>query len=494
LVAFALELVRSRHHLATGHRLAAVALAVVCAVAAGAASPALADRARIERLVRLSGATPFPGPCGAIAIAERDAEVEPSIAVDPRAPRRIVVAWMQDDGRSNLVMASRDGGRTWTRVFVPGLTDCTGGSLSGAADPWLSFARGGKLLLSSGIANLPHLPGPTFGPQPMQVVSRSGDGGLSWSLPATVQFEPGVYSDKSAATADPLRRGRAYEVWTVRTGPEEVTGSAWFSRSSDGGRTWSPPRLVYDPGKQEVAPFNVAIAVLPHRVLLDVMTVDDSASNTTDVMAARSVDGGRTWSRPALIAHASGNPAIDPDTGTEIAGTPADASVTVGPDGVPTVAWSDIASPHSSRTLASRSRDGGRSWSRPVAVSRVRGQAIQASVAAAGDGTLGITWYDDRRDPGGSAAWEFDVWFASSRDGGRSWRRRHLAGPFDVNRAQAVEGVARRIGDYQSLAGLPHGFAAAFVQAPPRAKIGASDVFFAHVRTGHRPRRPGRRR
>jgi hypothetical protein len=316
---------------------------------------------------------------------------------------------MQDDGRSNLVMASRDGGRTWTRVFVPGLSDCTGGTVSGAADPWLSFARGGNLLLSSGIADLPHLPGPTFGPQPMQVVSRSGDGGLSWSLPATVQFEPGLYSDKSAATADPLRRGRAYDVWTVRTGPEEDTGSAWFSRSSNGGRTWSPPQLVYDPGEEEVAPFSV-IAVLPHRVLLDVMTVFDSAAGTSDVMAACSVDGGRTWSRPTLIAHASLTPAIDPHTGTEVAGTPGDASVTVGPDGVATVAWNDIASPHSSRTLASRSTDGGRSWSRPVAVARVRGQAIQASVAAAGDGTLGITWYDDRRDPGGSSS----AWISTS--------------------------------------------------------------------------------
>jgi hypothetical protein len=488
----ALDLVRSRHYLAAGKSLAAVALAVACAVAASAASPALAVRARVERLVRLSGASPFPGPCGASAIAPRDAEVEPSIGVDPRAPRRIVVAWIQDDGRSNLVMASGDGGGTWTRVFVPGLTDCTGGTVSAAADPWLSFTRGGELLLSSGIANLPHLPGPTFGPQPRQVVSRSGDGGLSWSLPVTVQFAPGVYSDRSAVTADPFRRRRAYEVWTVRSGPEEDTGSAWFSRSSNGGRTWSPPRLVYDPGKQDVAPFGV-IAVLPHRVLLYVTQV--VAPSFSDMMAARSVDGGRTWSRPALIAHASGNPAVDPDAGTVFLGPPASPSVTVGPRGVPTIAWNDIASPHSSRTLATRSRDGGRSWSRPVTVSRVRGQAIQASVAAAGDGTLGITWYDDRRDPGGSsAAWDFDVWFAFSRDGGRNWRRSHLAGPFDMNRAQALEGVARRIGDYQSLAGLPHGFAAAFTQAPPRAKIGASDIFFAHLRTGHRPRRPGHQR
>jgi hypothetical protein len=480
--------------LPTGKGLAALALAVACAVAASAASPALADRPRIERLVRLSGASPFPGPCGAILIAQRGAEVEPSIAVDPRAPRRIVAAWMQDDGRSNLIAASRDGGRTWTRVLVPGLTDCTGGTVSGAADPWLSFAPNGKLLLGSGIANLPHLPGPTFGPQPRQVVSRSGDGGLSWSLPATVQFAPGVYSDKSSVTADPVRRGRAYEAWTVRNPPDFATGSAWFSRSSDGGRTWSQQRLVYDPGKEEVAPFGNVIAVLPHRVLLFVTTVIDAASNTSDVMASRSVDGGRTWSRPALIAHGSANTAVNPHTGTLFDGATEDASVTVGPHGVPVVAWTDIASPHSSRVRASRSTDGGRTWSRPVAVARVPGQAVQASLAAAGDGTLGITWSDDRRTRASSAAWDFDVRFGFSRDGGRSWRHRHLAGPFDLNRAQVVEGVGRRIGDYQGLAGLPHGFAAAFTQAPPPAKIGASDVFFARVGTGHRPGRPGHRR
>jgi hypothetical protein len=481
-------LVGSRQRLATGRRLAALALTVVSAVAIGAASRALADRPRIERLVRLSGATPFPGPCGASAVAQRDADVETSIAVDPRAPRRIVTAWMQDDGRSNLVAASRDGGRSWGRVLVPGLTDCTGGSVSAAADPWLSFAPDGKLLLGSGIANLPQLPGPTYHPEPRQVVSRSGDGGLSWSLPATVQFAAGVYSDRSTVTADPFRPGRAYDVWDVRTG-DTSTGSAWFSRSSDGGRTWSPERLLYDPGKQEVAPLSNAIAVLPRRVLLDVMQVANSASNTQDVMAARSVDGGRTWSRPTMIARGSSNQAVDPDAGTVFASATATPTVKVGPRRVPTVAWTDIASRHASRVLASRSTDGGRSWSRPVAVSRVSGQAIQASVAAAGDGTLGITWYDDRRDPGGSsAAWDFDVWFAFSRDGGRSWRRIHLAGPFDMNRSQPLEAVGRRgVGDYQTLAGLPHGFAAVFAQARPPARIGASDVFFADVQTSKRP-------
>jgi hypothetical protein len=305
----ALGLVRSRHRVAAGTWLVVVVLAVAGVVAASAASPALAQRVRIERLVRLSGASPFSGPCGASAIGQRGAEVEPSIAV------------------------------------------------------------------------------------------------------------------------------------------------------------------------------------LPCRVVLYVMTVEDDAPNAEDVMAARSVDGGRTWSRPGLIAHVNFNSPIDPDTDTVLAGTSGDALVRVGPDGVPTVAWSDLASPDASRVLVSRSRNAGRSWSSPGAVSNVRGEVFQASVTAVGDGTLGVTWRDDRRDPGGSAAWEFDVWFALWRDGGRSWRRSHLVGPFDMSRARALEGAGRRIGDYQGLAGLPHGFVAAFTQAPPQAKIAAFDVFLADVRPGTRPGR-----
>src|SRR5256885_2967861 len=51
-------------------------------------------------------------------------------------------------------------------------------------------------------------------------------------------------------------------------------------------------------------------------------------------------------------------------------------------------------------------------------------------VAVAGDGTVGVTWYDFRHDRPGDAALTTDYWFAYSRTGGRPWRRRHLGGPF----------------------------------------------------------------
>jgi hypothetical protein len=64
-----------------------------------------------------------------------DSEVEPTLAVDPRRPRRLVAAWQQDrfvapgGARSNVTARSRDGGRHWRRRLVPGVSRCTGGRL-----------------------------------------------------------------------------------------------------------------------------------------------------------------------------------------------------------------------------------------------------------------------------------------------------------------------------------------------------------------------------
>lgn len=55
-------------------------------------------------------------------------EQETAVAVNPRNPRNILVSWIQDGRATDTVMASRDGGRTFSRVLVPGLSACTGGA------------------------------------------------------------------------------------------------------------------------------------------------------------------------------------------------------------------------------------------------------------------------------------------------------------------------------------------------------------------------------
>ena len=69
-----------------------------------------------------------------------------------RVPTRrdnVVAAWIQDQGpdssRTDLTASSRDGGRTWQRSTIPGLTRCEGGTADSGADPWVSSGVDGTI-------------------------------------------------------------------------------------------------------------------------------------------------------------------------------------------------------------------------------------------------------------------------------------------------------------------------------------------------------------
>src|SRR5262245_35586136 len=114
-------------------------------------------------LVLVSGpGSPFAG-CTADDVSGQEqlgganvpaSEVEPTLAVNPTNRDNVVGVWQQDrwsnGGARGLVAAvSLDGGATWSRAVVPGLSICSGGVLQRVSDPWLSFAPNGDLYLSS---------------------------------------------------------------------------------------------------------------------------------------------------------------------------------------------------------------------------------------------------------------------------------------------------------------------------------------------------------
>jgi len=451
-------------------------------VAAGRDRTRPAGRYRVVHLQALSGPTPFPGGCPGAALDEARIpghELEPMITAEPRGDRRLVATWQQDVGlaaRTDLMAWSRDGGRTWRRGTIAGLTACTGGTADAASDPWVSSGAGGEsYFVGSAALVTADLPSVAF------VAARSDDGGRSWGPLVTVAAAD-PRNDKPAITADPFEAGRAYATWGNwdHSLSFPLASFLFASSTEDGGATWSAPALVDAP--PENALDIPSVVLVPRRgTLVNVfgrVSFFPDFTATLDVLASRSTDGGATWGPPSRVAALPLAPFSDPETGEPLP-QPAFHAATAGRDGTLYVAWEHPLSPTVGAIEVARSDDLGATWT-VASVTGVGAYAFEPSIAVDGRGTVGITWYDLRNDRPGDGALTADVWFAHSTDRGATWTQRHLAGPTDLRTAPQV--AHNRVGEYQGLTALgDRAFGAAFTLASPQAMDGPTDIFFARL-------------
>ncbi|HTL76515.1 MAG TPA: hypothetical protein VL654_09345 [Casimicrobiaceae bacterium] len=460
-----------------------------------------ASLGRVQQ-VRVTDRSPFPAGCDGApqplnAIAYLGAEVEPQIAVDPRDPAHLIGVWQQDrwsDGGARGLRTgySFDAGLTWT-LTQAAFTHCTGGNAGNggdyprASDPWLSIGPDG-IAYQVAIAFI----GDSLAPGSSSAVlaSRSTDGGRTWSAPsALIRDADTFFNDKDSVTADPTQAGTAYATWDrlVLNG----SGPAYFTRTTDGGTTWEVPRSIYDPGNNNQTLNNQIVVVSAPgggATLVDFFTEFDVGQNnsiTHHLALVRSTDRGATWSGPIFVSdiHAVGT--YDPQDPTRLLRDGANlGSFASGPGGVLVAVWQDGRFSGGIRDgiAFARSTDGGSTWSAPVQVNRVSAvQALLPAVAIAPDGTIGILYYDMRNDTADPATLFVDAWLITSPDG-TTWSERHVAGPFDFNRAPIAEG-GLFIGDYQALAAASGEFAAYFVQTTNVAGD-ATDVFASLYSSG----------
>jgi BNR repeat-like domain len=426
--------------------------------------------------VRVSSSSPFAAGCSG-ADASRGSAVEPDLAVDPGDARHLAAVWQQ--GRvvsgaalGNLVATSRDGGRTWRARPLPHLTRCGGGRWTLASDPWVSIGSGGVVYASSLLIT----PGSTF--RSGLAVSSSIDGGDHWSDPVVVQSSEGDQLDKPAVLADPQAQGTAYAVWvTYPQGHEEGRNRVWLSRTADRGRTWSAPRVIRDAGLEDQ--FNQLLPLPSGGLLLafvesPVLTVDPQAAPASvSAETIRSDDQGTSWTQPVAAGSFPLTWTRDP-TGGRVRAFSADLSAGEGPGGSLYLAWSA-----GQAVLVARSYDRGRTWTAREAV-QDSSQAFLPTVGVAGNGTVGVSWYDFRDYHAGSAAVLTDLRFGQSADAGETWTTARLDGPFDLRSAPRSDAGAF-IGDYEALVGLPHGFGALYVLGRPRSGSFPTAVFYVTV-------------
>lgn len=451
-------------------------------------------------VVQLSDKSPVADACtgGRTAGAlHTHAEVEPTFAVDRRSGLRRIAAWQQDrwsngGARALVSAASADGGVTWQQVLHP-MSRCGGaapgssGDFERATDPWLDFAPDGTAYLM-GLATSGALL--TDGSSSAMLVSRSTDGGLSWSAPLTLIRDFGVFhNDKNTLSADPLDARRVYAVWSRL---DRAGGSTtMFARTTDGGATWEPARVIVAPqpaggaaGRSKTIGNRIVVVEdgAARGALVNVFTQTDVVDGVTSrrVAVVTSFDQGASWEAPVVVAALRSVGTRDAASGARVRDGNILPAAAAGPDGSVWVAWQDARFNGGTRDaiLVSRSTDAGRSWSAPVAVNREPlAAAFTPAVHVRADGRVGVLHFDLRRDtPAADTLWA-DAWLVSSSDG-VDWTETHVAGPFDLDSAPDAGGLF--LGDYHGLSSQDRHFLAVLA-LPGADPANRADVFaFRH--------------
>jgi hypothetical protein len=373
------------------------------------------------------------------------------LATDPADPKRLIAGSMlrYDTGEDQCIgYFSADGGKTWKAVLDPGGRADPRGTKR-AADPAVAFGPGGAVYYSmlAADARLEYH---------HAVVHRSADGGKTWGEPVhvhkptrtdrpflAVDRTGGKYHGRLYCQAVAVTDSLAGSGGTSADGLPQ-TGIGLF-HSADSGKTFSEP-----------TPQRVRMANLPHGarganccVLSDGTVVAlydiqedwrDRAGSPHLLAVERSVDGGQTFepASPSVGERPPRDRAIPRDKFIGKTERNVGAGVV---RGIPGLAVDGSTGPYRdrlyavweaydgtrSRVMLSASADKGLKWSEPLPVSdgadaaaagRYRG-ASMPSIAVNKEGVVGVSWYDTRDAAGADPGW--DVRFAASLDGGKTW-------------------------------------------------------------------------
>jgi hypothetical protein len=303
---------------------------------------------------------------------EYDPADQPLVGIDSLGRIYEAGSFLIDDDSGSVVLVglqrSTDGGRTWSNP-VPVM----GHSAATAIFTWLTVDNSP----SSPYLNSVYVSGVLVGPfddfnsQPYNqvVVSRSHDGGATWKQVAVGPRQNAPYHEDRYTNVGVGRDGTIYVTWIYcKEGKAKAcvfgTGDVMFSKSSDGGNTWSIPSLITPVRETFPLPNTTAMRVYDYPVI--------GADNSSGPYAGALYVAGYTW------------------TGSQM------------------------------RVGVIRSTDGGNTWAKavPVAPPSETHDQFFPWLSVSSTGLVGVSWMDRRNDPANT---NYQAFAAISRDGGRSF-------------------------------------------------------------------------
>ena len=267
-----------------------------------------------------------------------------------------------------------------------------------------------------------------------------------------------------------------------------------FARSSDGGATFGPPQVLYaSPGVNMGAvpvpgPAGHVAVVWAHYATSSFYTPEP-----TSIIMRDSADAGRTFGPAVTIARFTSLPRLLQPGAIRIFTFP---TVAVNPrNGTLYVAWVQaraLAHPAyqgemDGDLVLARSRDQGRTWSRPVVIDDVaQGDRFMPALSVDRAGVLRVAFYDRRVDHV-----RFGLYGVAARDLGdrlRVWPNRQLSAALSspyvlhyIVPGSTCVAPGRFMGDYIGAASTPNGDLAVTWTDSARNVAEETDVWFARV-------------
>lgn len=340
---------------------------------------------------------------------------EPSIAVNPANPQQLVGAF-----QNTSVAYTRDGGQTWSLAEGVAPPDYrVSGDVSVAYDNqghaflcYIAFDKLGTINYWAHNATRNGI-----------FVRRSLDGGQTWEKDARTVIahptEPGIpFEDKPYIVADTTHSkyaGNLYVGWTEFTLEKTIM---LFSRSTDGGKSWSKPIEI---STHEGLPRddNGAVEGFTGAVASD-GTLYVVWCDISGIVLAVSKDGGRSFSRSRTIVK-TGPSYFDPTSVFRGNGFP---QIAIDPRSSQLfVTWADYTNGDID-VFSSTSKDHGKHWSPAVRVNNDalhngRDQFFQWLAVDPMDGSENVIFCDRRADPANRS---YYMTLARSTDAGQTFQ------------------------------------------------------------------------
>jgi uncharacterized repeat protein (TIGR01451 family) len=267
-------------------------------------------------------------------------------------------------------------------------------------------------------------------------VYRSSDGGQTWTLPAgapAILNTQTIFRDKEyiAVDSNPLspHAGTVYMVWDddqYLACPHDFNTNfdvrrIMFSKSIDGGATWSAPVTL------ATGCLVTAIPTVGSDGALRVVWYDCNSAGNPRQLVRTSTDGGVSFGGAVAAAASGFTDCPNPLPGASFRVNAAFPAIATDPTNATRVyvVWSSCTVAGQADVFLARSTDGGGTWSAPLrvnddATSNPRDQ-FMPWLTVDDQGDVLVMWGDDRLDTVNAGGHFYDIFSARSTDNGVSF-------------------------------------------------------------------------